>query len=241
MFKHYLQTEYFEAERLMSQFTFGFELEAYLNDSYANVDEFKDFVRNFFSETNNINNSRVVIKGDSSINPDGFVTCHECDGTGNIDGDTCEECDGRGWYNPGYDGDLFTFEIASPILAFTPQNLSKTIEFLTTAVNEYDVTTNGTCGFHIHIGFPFIFANSIDMLWALCNLVLNPELFNSIKEFNGVKLFNKHYATIMPFINLKNYLIKNKLDKYDILQAIRIIYNSEKYRAFRQHPQGTLE
>lgn len=253
MFKEYFI--YDEAERLLSSFTFGFELEGWIDERYDS-DEFKNFAGYTFEKFDILNNSKPEFKEDSSINPDGFEECYECNGSGTIeyideDGDeqntNCEECGGTGYLSRSYDGPHFTFELSSPIIRLTPINIINTVKFLTEAIDTYNVETNETCGFHIHVGFPEINSQirAVEIFWSLCNFINNPDEFTKFLNFKGIKFYDTEFANINWFNDLYDKITyqysKYNFRKIDILNFLSKYYSSAKYVIFRQHPQGTLE
>lgn len=130
-----------------------------------------------------------------------------------------------------------SFEYTSPILSFTPQNIQKTITFLDRSLSILGVTTNNTCGFHVHLSFPHI--NSIDSFWVLCNLAMNKQMLNKIMTLNTYidkyDFFDEDHANV-------NFLsrIKTSIEQKN-LEQLSHEYNDSKYRVFRLHPQGTIE
>jgi hypothetical protein len=96
-------------DRLLSEFTFGFELEAWADDE-SDKYKFEKWAYNYFSNVKGINPEQASMKDDSSIHPDddssyyydngecdycdgrGYLTCPDCDGEGKIR-DDCQECD----------------------------------------------------------------------------------------------------------------------------------------------------
>jgi len=137
-----------------------------------------------------------------------------------------------------FDADEQTsFEYTSPILSFTPQNIQKTITFLDRSLTILGVETNNTCGFHVHLSFPHI--NSIDSFWILCNLAMNKQMLNKIMTLNTYidkyNFFDEDHANV-------NFLsrIKTSIEQKN-LEQLSYEYTASKYRAFRLHPQGTIE
>lgn len=248
-FKNFLEeTLYLEAERLLGTFTFGFELEGWIEDIDV-FDEFETWTYNISKKFDIAEGKEFIIKDDISINPDGFPICVECEGSGvDIDDFECPECEGSGVVYEEYSGDYKTFEIASPVLKLTPLNISKTIYYLKTAVEEYEVETNETCGMHIHLGFPEIKegkTNSINIFWALCHLASTPDEASKILNYKGFKLYGKKYAKLKVLENMhqmisRDYFPKD-VSKDVVLNTLNRFYNDDKFLVFRQHTIGTLE
>jgi hypothetical protein len=237
--KFFLEEIYNEALKFASEFTFGFEVEAWI-DRYENND--------FKSAIEHVMHSFDIVEGvgqfkdDGSIHPGGLEDCYECNGDGrDEDGYECEYCYGRGSYPLDYDGPHWAFEFATPILKFTPFNISKTFELLNTFMDE-GAETNETCGFHIHLGFPIEnnLKKSIEIFWGLCQLANNKELLGMVKSHKGVKMTDRKYAPFKIFDQLGAILNSNK-SNFATLNSLKRLYTSEKYVVFRQHPQGTLE
>lgn len=163
-------------------------------------------------------------------------TCGECDGDGDWH---CDDCDGSGEHNGGR-RDNRAFEFKSPIMNINNGNISKTIRFLCEGMTKFNIKTNDSCGFHIHMGFPEKSLTHIDRLWVLLNLINDAEMLKKISTFHNIHLFDGEYANFDLITNLTRIInnndgtsLNNKLVKSGIV--------SDKYVVLRQHPQGTLE
>jgi len=162
--------------------------------------------------------------------------CPECEGAGDF---YCDECDGSGSYNSGR-SDQRAFEWKSPVMNINNGNISRTIKFLCEAMNTFNIKTNESCGFHIHIGFPEKKTTHIDRLWILLNLISDSAMMKKITSFENINMFNYEYANFDTIKQIENAVgLYNESDIYDVL-VCRCI-SSSKYVILRQHPQGTLE
>lgn len=146
-------------------------------------------------------------EGEILLNDEEKVECEECNGEGKVD---CEECFGEGQiecqecFGSGrieMDEDEAAYEFNSPIMKFTPNNLTNIINFLSEGMKNNFINTNETCGFHIHIGFPNKALRSEDIFWVLSHLVLedNGRIFKEIQFHEGIELFTtdrNEYASL---------------------------------------------
>lgn len=171
--------------------------------------------------------------------------CGSCNGTGEVR-DECPVCDGSGQIR----SEAETFEWASPIFNVTPENLSIIIDFLSKSVKYQNISTNDTCGFHIHIGFPDPKTVDRDMFWVLCQLAAEPDskMLKEISYFNTIQLSESTYATFDLIDDLRDtlYNMEEASDyKYakesDLNGYFLNMFDTGKYQILRQHPQGTLE
>ena len=201
---------------LRSDFTFGFELEAFVDEnselfaelqntdsSSDEYDYITDFLNGFFSK-NGMTSTKVVAR----THRDGSLS----DETG------------------------MPFEYSSNIYQVTPQNIEGLIKSLNEILDE-GIFTNETCGFHHHLKFNGI--TERDTVWIYCNMANDPnwEDFKSLKsESNGyIDLFNDEYAS---YENMDD--ISTAIDNGDF-GDVAYYLTTDKYRAFRIHPQGTIE
>lgn len=171
-------------------------------------------------------------------------TCYHCHGRGQTY-EMCDECGGDGFIAPSKEG-KFIFEWKSPIFNFTPKNIQLIIQFLSKAVREKSVSTNETCGFHIHIGFPDKTRNDIDMFWVICQLASENklEMFYKILDFENIKLYHGEYASpskLKRLIDIFMHIGREELTTEESMEYLRSFYSGYKYTILRQHPQGTLE
>ncbi len=294
---------YNEAQYLMNEFTFGFELEGFIDTSEEGIEKLSDFTDEYFKkyESELYSIKDMSFGDDGTINPkdtecpecegSGLIKCSYCNGVGETESheEECPECRGDGWVNTvldeegkykiencdncnatgsitiepercyecngegniqcstcegsGYeDSEDRTFEFRSPVFKCNMINLKIVIEYLDTVMKEY-ASTNDTCGFHVHIGFPDKFLVNEHRMWALINLASNEDMFEKIKDFKGIKLHETEYASLSMLDNINKMLNNITLTKEDILNQLtsKDYYTSYKYLAFRQHPQGTLE
>ena len=198
---------------LRSDFTFGFELEAFVSEGSDLMDEVRnsddeydyitDFLNGFFSK-----NGMTSLKTVARTHHDGSLE----DYTG------------------------LPFEYSSNIYQVTPQNIEGLIKSLNEILNE-GVFTNDTCGFHHHLKFNGI--TERDTVWIYCNMAMDPD-WDEFSEFQTVNdgrisLFNDDYASYEDLDEISNAIENNRFD--DVVRYL----STSKYRAFRIHPQGTIE
>lgn len=131
-----------------------------------------------------------------------------------------------------YENEDYAFEWATPTMQFTPTNIKKSIEGLDALIDN-GYYTNKTCGFHVHLSFPNI--SDMDTIWILSHLSIDSEIFYRLINFDGLEFFDEHYADI-NFIKDIGDAIYN--EDYEELKRS---FNTDKYRAFHIHPQGTIE
>ena len=199
-------TEILLEKYLASQFKFGFELEAFLKDGYTDVDYDADnYVEGVVTE---------IIASDFNFKEDEI----EIKGDGSLSPD---------------ENDDYAFEWATPIMTFTPANLSRCINGLDTVLNSEGIYTNDTCGFHIHLSFPNM--SDEDIIWVLSQLAVDNEFLSRLTYFKGIEFLDEEYANIDFIEDIGDY-IKSGMYSY-----IARYFTTEKYRAFHIHSQGTLE
>ena len=214
-------TKILEETLLTNEFTFGFELEAIVH------------------EDNNIVSEDSWVNGNDDTEDDikdyldsflyGSFNNHRTNK--NISGESDVHYDGSLQVEE-YGDDGFSFEYSSPVLKATPENFARVIHMLK-QMKKDGIYTNRTCGFHHHIKFNDMSLK--DLIWVYCNLATDADIYETIKFFKNYKFEDSHYASFRELDNLGEALI-NK----DFVRALEYI-NEEKYRAFRIHPQGTLE
>lgn len=214
-----------EEQLLMGEITFGFELEAYVNQNklvFKDNHQWKHDIENvplmtrtqfidydnlyknlkYFFQTNYFGNSEFSIDKDGSL---------------------------------GYNG----FELQSPVFNLTPKNIEYCIKFLMElSTTPYQIYTDRTCGFHVHLSFPTITPE--DVYWLECNLALDEDMIknlSSIINHNGaiINFITPTYSSDDYLKNLKNAIMN------DNFQAIANELSEVKMRLIRNHPQGTLE
>ena len=234
MFNKFLENTIYLEKILISEFTFGFELEAYFdNDETYNLksdSEIYDYVKKFFDDR--FKDAETIDHVKSDITHDASLETEER------------------WPN------LLAFEWKSPAFTFTPKNVILVINILKKVINSSMFYIDETCAFHIHLGFPS-YSNEADkelnMLWIILNLALSieyshledfdTEIFNKIVKFKNIKLFDDIYAPVEPlhFLadELKAKILKD--DKIGFYFMLSTMYNSHKNQLLRIHPQGTLE
>lgn len=180
------------ANKLKSDFSFGFELEGIYNTSMTSRD-------NVFDKLNEMLGGQGEMHYDGSIN---------------------------------YKDNETSFEYASPVLKYTPSNIIKVLTCLD-SLPKIGVRTNRSCGFHTHVSFDTM--NVKDVLWFIFWLCAT-ENYLTFKKLGRTNMFLRKYASFTVFeataANIKGGYIDS---------AIKNICTNSKYRAFRVHPQGTLE
>ena len=124
------------------------------------------------------------------------------------------------------------FEYASPVIKYSPTNLSIFLNFLDN-LPEFGVKVNNSCGFHTHISFTGISRD--DAVWFILWLS-GTEKYKELLFFNDIKFYSPRYASIKFFEK-----IHDALANHDIVSALKQAVSNEKYRVIRIHPQGTLE
>jgi len=184
------------------------------------------------------------------------ITCYNCDGNGEVDVD-CENCDGEGeisCHNCGGDGnercyncngsgeveassDDISYEFASPVMTFNPNNLSKVIKFLTEGIRNGFINTNESCGFHVHIGFPNKYSRSEDIFWVLSHMVLDDggKKFEEISHLEDIRLFTQDsyddYASLSFLENLAYHysMLPEKIKYYQSAFDKSNVIDAETY------------
>lgn len=250
----YLNKMLYTEEYLASQFTFGFELEGWVKNLRA-FNEFQNFANNYFKDIpgkiktlDDPWREEMSVAGDTeecdSCNGTGFYKicnncegkgCEECDFTG---GEICEECEGIGFKR--IRNEEYVFEWGSPIFNLTMENIKLILNFLDKAF-ELSFETNITCSTHVHIGFPDKTQIDKDMFWVLLNIINedDEETIKNVSKFKKFNFVNISYASI-DYIKRAKYILMNE-GSDGLLDVINFIYNNNKYRILRIHPQGTLE
>lgn len=189
---------------LTAEFKYGFELEAILNDSEA---------------INAFNWDMAKIKGYlQKVFQKTFPNAGPVGEDGSI--------------YPGRPTKEIAFEWPSPVLELTPDNIQKTIKFLS-SLEQMGIYTNDSCGFHVHISFPHISTESIG--WLLVGLAFDSRMREKITRFKKFSFIDENYAADGYLDEIKDAIIDRSWDDFSYL------INNEKYRNFRVHPQGTLE
>ena len=215
------QFQRLDEKLLTSEFTFGFELEAICNDSSIcyDIDNIKDYIDEQLTK-NVTKEQRNKLGGHSDIHQDSSV---------------------RGDYEDNGDDDYsneeMSFEYGSPIFPCTPYWFNRVITTLRNLINN-GFYTNDTCGFHHHLHFNGM--TERDMVWIYCNLAMDSETYDKFSSLQGAD--DREY-----------YLYSNQWARRDAMKDLKAAVNAEnwegvieqlntnKWRAFRIHPQGTLE
>lgn len=210
---------------LLSEMTFGFELEAYVNKKSIPL---RDSTRKWENDLNLIPTDEIyfyINKPQLYKNLQKYFSEYF--------GQSISVVADSSLSNIG------SFELKSPVFNLTPLNIQECIKFLINLKNTpFKIKTDSSCGFHTHISFPSITPN--DIYWIECNLALDENMQNNLSSLlltNGVKVnfINKKYAD-------NNYLkLLNKAILNNSYETIASLLSDDKYRIIRNHPQGTLE
>jgi len=130
------------------------------------------------------------------------------------------------------------FEWGSHVMSLTPGNIKKVESFLSN-LNDNDIKTNSTCGFHVHIKFPNL--TDEDRQWIVLNLAHDTNMRNKLVYFEKYQFINYIYASA-DALDALDIMINSVEDGEPINhELIKDYLTSEKYRILRIHPQGTLE
>lgn len=256
---------------LSSDFTFGFELEAYAGTSILKkIPLNKDLFYNEFIEDaiNSCHLSYDYVNDNINTYNDYVDFRDEYSYSDDYDGlindkvlyEYVEEAlnikkyfpDGAKWIkSPSngftYDGSLSVagFEWRSPVMLFTPESIAHCIAFLKNFQKTCYV--NDDCGFHTHISFPGITED--DAKWIMIKLAEDPKMRKKLQSLTTLEDRNKEYSNMgrepISFYSRwanTDYLmdISDALHTNNI-EGLHDLLSTEKYRALRIHPQGTLE
>lgn len=154
---------------LASQFKFGFELEAMVEDALidfsddyqdeVDYDSLDEAIKEEISTAFNFSEDEIEIKYDGSLEPSNRFD--------------------------------YAFEWATPTMQFTPENLKRSIHGLDYLM-KHNFYTNESCGFHVHLSFPNI--TDQDVIWIISKLSIDKPMFKKITNFEGLNFFNEEYA-----------------------------------------------
>lgn len=200
---------------LTSDFTFGFELECIYNgDEVEDTGEDDDETD---ESSDNLHNVKVLMDNYFiGRNPSQkyFGKSH-----------THQDC--------SVHGDGYSVEYSSNIFPCTPYWFDRIIKALEEMIGSGDFETNESCGFHHHLHFNNM--TERDIIWIYCNMASDVNFYNTFKEYEGYDLYNDDYASFQSMEELNDAINEEDYDK------ILPLLSTEKFRAFRIHPQGTLE
>ena len=223
-------TKILEETLLTNDFTFGFELEAIVSGYSSVLDSVRDyFDSDDYDMDDADSDSTEVLKDYFDSFLYGQFNSHRTNK--NISGDSRVHDDSSVQHNDA-DTDGFTFEYSSPVLKANPENFARVIHLLK-QMKKDGIYTNNTCGFHHHIKFNGMTPQ--DLVWIYCNLATDAGIYEQITKFKDYDFYDDHFASFRDIDELGVALINRDFEK-----ALEYITN-EKYRAFRIHPQGTLE
>lgn len=207
---------------LTSEFTFGFELEGIYKGTEIDFSE-----PTGDSDEDEEENSRELDELLDLINSK-IEDEYKTTGESHIHVDCSVHPDRR---------EGFPFEYSSAIFPCTPLWFSRVISALRDMMAD-DFYTNSSCGFHHHIKFKDM--TERDMIWMYCNMASDPE-FKKTFEKLIISDDEEYNLSSIDFARLDIFeKLKNNLDKKNYNQVLSLL-STEKWRAFRIHPQGTLE
>lgn len=132
----------------------------------------------------------------------------------------------------------FPFEWASPVLQLNSSNIQKAIGLLS-ALKKIGVYTNNTCGFHIHYSYPNY--KHLDGLWILCHLSVDPDALKKFLSFQNIDFTNERFASVDYLDDLARVVNNLSSNQENPMKDLLSLFNEEKYRLLRLHPQGTIE
>ena len=228
-------TKILEETLLTRDFTFGFELEGIVDNNSSLFDEWRsDNAENYYHEDEGYEIDDYEMN-DMAIKDylDGYLygQFNNHKRNNNINNDSSVHNDSSVQRNDeDYDG--YEFEYSSPVLQAVPENFARVVHMLR-CMRDDGIYTNSSCGFHHHIRFSGM--TPADLVWIYCNLATDAEAYELFSTFKSYEFSDEHYASFRDIDNLGEALVQK-----DFVRAFDYI-NNEKYRAFRLHPQGTLE
>ena len=210
---------------LTSEFTFGFELEGIIEEGSSLYDDCCDNYDSDYDEDENGYDPEYLRNEIDILLMHGATKSmnRELRGSSSVHRDTSIGVNGN------YD---IPFEYSSPIIPCTPNWFGKVIKLLMD-LKEIGVYTNSTCGFHTHLRFGNM--DERDVVWIYCNLASDPDFFETFSKLNDIELFNREYASYNSIRKLGDAIYNKDY------QEISELLTTDKYRAIRIHPQGTLE
>ena len=213
---------------LTSEFTFGFELEGIVSGSSNLFDEWAENVdMNAYDMNEDDKDNAIKDYFDYQL----YSKFNKHLTNRHISSDSSVHGDSSVHSNTDYSHD-YPFEYSSPVLSAVPENFARVIHLLK-HLKDYKIYTNNTCGFHHHVKFNGMTPQ--DLVWIYCNLATDAEAFELFSKFKNYKFFDETFASFEDIDKLGEALLER-----DFERAIEYI-TDEKYRAFRIHPQGTLE
>jgi hypothetical protein len=102
---------------------------------------------------------------------------------------------------------FFPFEWNSPVMNFNIET-AKTLLNLFSNIDKLKIRTNQSCGLHFHIAFPHI--TDDDMIWLTTKLAIDQEMRHKITKFEGFNFLSKQYAKD-DYLNEINHCLKHKM------------------------------
>ena len=123
-------------------------------------------------------------------------------------------------------------EWASPIFEAKPEYFQAIVKFLKQILHE-GCYTNDSCGFHHHLMFKGM--TERDAVWIYCNLAMDTDFLEKSKQMDEFSFTHSTWSPTSVFREIKDCIEDN-----NFIDVVNLL-NTEKYRYFRIHPQGTLE
>jgi hypothetical protein len=130
----------------------------------------------------------------------------------------------------------YPFEIASPVIQFSPKNLSELTKWLSDIQEEHGFYVNDSCGFHTHFSWPH--RNPMDQFWVICNIAVDDEFQKDMFTLgDGTELYDSKWAP-KGFIWQIGQIISKGGDMEDIMD----LFSGAKYRVLGVHlAHNTME
>lgn len=235
MFKTYLETTPYLEKILLSEFTFAFEFETYVNIDFLpyNYENEKD--------TPYIDLARAALKKYMDKMFSNAETIGKNEGYVSLEGSLDEDSK----YGTG-------LEWSSPIFKFSPKNVLYVLKQLQTVKESKAFHINEDCSLHIHVGFPEYETSKdkeLNLLWILLNIAVSAALdddkniLNKISSYKDLKLYDSVYAPRDYLFDMANkiYAYARQNDKDKLIDFLQNYFSVNKLKLIRLHPQGTLE
>lgn len=166
---------------ILSEFKFGFELEAFFDTKKTTINKVIKFLDSYFTN-------------------------------GDIDEDEPIKPPLNAW----------SFEYKSPVLAFKPSNLSLMLKLLK-GLESAHISTNKSCGFHVHLSFPNL--TSKELIWVVCHLALDTDIQKKIFQLQKLKFVDPKYADASFLKKLHKKLTRGDLESVKaILDSENIVF-----------------
>ena len=228
---------------LSSEFTFGFEFEAYVSDETLEKYNLEN------EKSDNMSNEEIWgLEDTNDVKDKDSQWWDEQDNEPEYDIDelyTNLEYEFSKFFGSNAkvisDGSLGTggFEFPTPPMSLTPSNIKHCIDFLNTCLNKWDIYTDESCGFHVHFSFPQMTVK--DMSWIICQIAMNDNYWHELTQFSteydSIE-FLSSWAKTDFLEEIRKCIDTEGLPDFKKLSSL---LSSDKYRLLRLHPQGTIE